>query len=123
VPSVRAAPRGRADSATLGVTLNYFDGSPLALGDMVSLPIPAGMAKARIVMLGETYEHLDIDPGFVSWVKKDKVLDRGSVVVEWVGSNPFAHTDPAYAPAGNFMFSPVDEFLKRDAQQIAAADA
>jgi hypothetical protein len=25
-------------------------------------------------MIGETYEHLDIDPQFVSWVKSDNVL-------------------------------------------------
>jgi len=95
--------------------VNYFDGSPIALGDRVTLPVPPGTAKARVVMLGETYEHLEIDPGFVAWVKKDKVLEAGSVVVEWLGSNPFAHADPKYAAVGNFMFSPVDEFLQRDA--------
>ena len=95
--------------------MKYFDGSHIALGDQVVLPVPSGTAKARVVMLGETYEHLEIDPGFVSWVKKDKVLDAGSVVVEWIGDNPFAHSDPAYAPVGNFMFSPADEFLRRDA--------
>jgi hypothetical protein len=95
--------------------VKYFDGSPIALGDEVTLPVPSGTAKARVVMLGETYEHLEIDPGFVTWVKNDKVLEASSVVVEWLGSNPFAHADSKYAPAGNFMFSPVDEFLKRDA--------
>jgi hypothetical protein len=95
--------------------VKYFDGSPIALGDQVVLPVPSGTAKARVVMLGETYEHLEIDPGFVSWVKKDRVLDTGSVVVEWIGNNPFVNSDPKYAPVGNFMFSPVDEFLRRDA--------
>jgi hypothetical protein len=95
--------------------VKYFDGAPIALGDQVVLPVPSGTAKARVVMLGETYEHLEIDPGFVSWVKSERILDASSVVVEWIGSNPFAHTDPRYAPVGNFMFSPVDEFLQRDA--------
>jgi hypothetical protein len=95
--------------------MQYYDGSPLALGDVVSLPVPSGTAKARVVMLGDSYAHLDIDPGFVAWVKQDRVLDRGSVVVEWLGVNPFAHNDPKFAPVGNFMFTPVDEHLRRDA--------
>src|SRR3954447_6226863 len=94
----------------MSVARERYASIPLALGDQVTLPAPSGSAKVRVVMLGETYEHLEIDPGFVSWVKKDKVLETGSIVVEWIGSNPFAHTDPKYAPAGNYMFSPVDEF-------------
>ena len=54
--------------------MNYHDGSPARLGDIVRVPLPSGTARARIVMIGDTYEHLDIDPGFVSWVKSDKVL-------------------------------------------------
>jgi hypothetical protein len=78
-------------------------------------PVPAGTAKARVVMLGDTYEHLDIDPNFVAWVKKDKVLQPSSIVVEWIDSNPFAHDDPRYAPVGNYMFSALDERVTRDA--------
>jgi hypothetical protein len=92
----------------------YHDGSTVALGDVVTVPVPSGTARARVVMLGETYEHLDIDPGFLSWVKKDSVLGHDSVVVEWLSSNPFAHSDPKYAPVGNFMFSRLDEWVKRD---------
>lgn len=55
-------------------TMHYHDGSPVALGDLVDVPIPSGTARARVVMLGETYEHLDIDPGFLSWIKADRVL-------------------------------------------------
>jgi hypothetical protein len=95
--------------------LNYHDGSTAQLGDIVRVPIPTGTARARIVMLGETYEHLDIDPGFVAWVKSDKVLRPGSIVIEWLDTNPFAHTDPQYAPVGNFMFSALDEWVERDA--------
>ena len=67
------------------------------------------------MMLGDSYAHLDIDPGFVAWVKKARVLDRDSVVVEWLDGNPFAHDDPKLAPVGSFMFSPVDEHLRRAA--------
>jgi hypothetical protein len=65
-------------------------------------------------MLGDTYAHLDIDSQFVAWVEKDHVLNESSVVVEWLDTNPFAHNDPQYAPVGNYMFSPADEWLQRD---------
>jgi hypothetical protein len=70
--------------------------------------------RARIVMIGDTYEHLDIDPGFVSWVKSDKVLRPDFVVVEWLDANPFAHNDPRYAPVGNFHFTPLDDCVERN---------
>ena len=95
--------------------MQYHDGATVMLGDLVNVPVPGGTAKARVVMLGETYEHLDIDASFLAWVKRDKVLQPSSIVIEWVEGNPFAHNDPRYAPVGNYMFSPVDEWIIRDA--------
>ena len=91
----------------------YADGSPISLGDIVTVPVPGGSERARVVMLGATYEHLNIDAQFLRWVKADKVLEPAHIVVEWLERNPFAHTNPAYAPVGNYMFSPVDEFVTR----------
>jgi hypothetical protein len=91
----------------------YEDGSPITLGDIVTLPVPGGSEKARVVMLGDTYEHLDIDPQFVRWVETERKLDASSVVVEWLHRNPFAHSNPAYASVGNYMFSPVDKWVTR----------
>ena len=34
----------------------YYDGSTIALGNLVTVPVPSGAAKARAVMLGDTYE-------------------------------------------------------------------
>lgn len=65
-------------------------------------------------MLGDTYEHLDIDQQFLDWVKADRILAEDSVVLEWLSSNPLAHYDPRYAPVGDYMFSPVDQWLKRE---------
>jgi hypothetical protein len=93
--------------------MKYADGANIRLGDVVSVPVPAGTANARVVMLGDTYEHLDIDQAFLRWVKSDKVLASTSVVVQWLGANPFAHDDPKYAPVGDYMFSPADEHLVR----------
>jgi hypothetical protein len=89
--------------------MTYHDGSQISLGDLVTVPLPSGTEKARVVMLGETYEHLDIDPEFVAWVKSDRVLEPAQIVIEWLGRNPFAHNDPQYAPVGNFMFTEPDE--------------
>ena len=50
--------------------MRYHDGTLVTLGDIVKVPIPTGSAKARVVMVGDTYEHLDIDPSFLSWVKE-----------------------------------------------------
>lgn len=93
--------------------MKYFDGSIVVLGDIVALPVPTGTAKARVMMLGETYEHLVLDPDFISWVEGEKVLAPDSIVVEWIDENPFANDDSQYAPVGNYMFSPVDEFVTR----------
>jgi hypothetical protein len=46
--------------------MKYADGSKVSLVDIVNVPVPDGTAKARVVMLGDTYGHLDIDPGFVT---------------------------------------------------------
>jgi len=95
--------------------MRYFDGSEVGLGDIVRVPVPNGESKARVVMLGDTYAHSDIDEQFLSWVKESRTLRASSIVIEWLGENPFAHQDPKYAPVGNFMFTDVDEFVVRDA--------
>ena len=93
--------------------MTYRDGTTVRLGDVVTVPVPGGSAKARVVMLGETYEHMDIDASFTAWVKRDRVLEPTSIVVEWLDANPAAHDDPRYAPVGNYMFSVLDEWVTR----------
>jgi hypothetical protein len=88
--------------------MNYHDGSPAKLGDIVSIPISGGSARARVVMLGDTGEHLDMDTGFIEWVESEKLLDSTQAVVEWIDQNPLAHSDPQYAPVGNYMFTGLD---------------
>jgi hypothetical protein len=94
--------------------MQYSDGSPVTLGDLVVVPVPSGKAKGRVVMLGENYTHLsDIDPEFLDWVRRAKALGPVSIIIEWVGENPFAHNDPRYAPVGRYLFSPLDEWVER----------
>ncbi len=92
--------------------MRYQDGREVKIGDIVDVPIPDGKARARIVMLGETYEHGDIDFEFLSWVRRERNLNEDSIVVEWLESNPFHHEDPNYAPVGNYMFTPLDEWIE-----------
>lgn len=93
--------------------MRYIDGSIVTLGDVVEVVVPGGTAKARVVILGESYEHLDIGRDFVDWVEEEQILQRTSIVVEWIDANPLAHSDPRYAPVGNYMFSALDEFVVR----------
>jgi hypothetical protein len=93
--------------------MQYHDGSLAKLGDIVTIPLPGGSARARVVMLGDTREHLDIDKGFIEWVESEKLLDPSQVVVEWIDQNPLAHSDPKYAPVGNYMFTGLDACVTR----------
>jgi hypothetical protein len=75
---------------------------------VVTIKLVDGDARARVVMLGDTREHLSVDDGFLEWVESEKLLDSLQVVVEWVDRNPFAHDDPQYAPVGTYMFTGLD---------------
>jgi len=92
--------------------MNYLDGPEVRLGDVVRVPTPAGERRARVVMLGDTGQHLDRDAGFVRWVRDSRILAPTSVFIEWLDDNPFAHDDPQLAPVGNYMSTTVDEFVR-----------
>ena len=64
-------------------------------------------------MLGESYAHLDIDARFREWVTSEKPLEPSSIVIAWLGENPFAHNDPRYAPGFRYKFSPLNDWANR----------
>lgn len=72
------------------------------MGDLIDVGMPAGPVRARIVMLGDIYQHLDIDRDFLSWVKTERKLSLNEIVVEWIEANPLAHDDPQYGPVRNY---------------------
>ena len=88
--------------------MNYHDGSPAKLGDIVAIRLADRSAKARVVLLGDTREHLGVDAEFIEWAESQKLLVPSQVVVEWIDQNPLAHDDPQYAPVGNYMFTGLD---------------
>lgn len=85
--------------------MKYDDGTTVVLGDIVQLSMPDGLSTARVVMLGDTKEHLAIDERFRTWAMEENLLRGDAVVVEWVGDNPLAHDDATLAPVGNYMFT------------------
>ena len=89
--------------------MQYHDGTLAKLGDIIIVPLHSGPIEGRVVMLGDTYEHLDLDAEFVTWVKKDMIIDSTLVAVQLIGENPLAHNDPRYAPVGDIMFTTLDE--------------
>ena len=93
--------------------MRYHDGTAARLGDVVDVGLSAGTARARIVMLGDTYDHLDIDREFLSWVTTERKLSPNEIVVEWIEGNPFAHDDRRYAPVGSYAFLSLDGCDKR----------
>ena len=99
--------------------MKYNDGSMVRLGDIVTVPVPAGTAKARVVMLGDSHAHLAIDERFLEWVKTERLLNPDSVVIEWLGPNPLSHSNSKYAPVGNYMFTPVDQHVIPDREPSA----
>ncbi len=89
--------------------MNYRDGRTVGLGDIVTVTVgPNKTAKARVVMLGEDYSHLEIEQSFLEWVRRDKVLAECDVVLDFIESNPFKHEDKRYSPVGNYMFTSLD---------------
>ena len=92
--------------------MKYRDDQEIMLGDIVELSMLNGKEIAKVVMLGESYLHLELEASFESWVKRDRILDQDSIVVEWVNENPLAHNNPAFAPVGNYIFTGISEDLK-----------
>lgn len=88
--------------------MHYEDGTPASLGDLVTVRLADESVRARVVMLGDTRAHLDLDKGFLEMIEKDDLLDDSQVVLEWMERNPFSHEDPRYAPVGNYMLTCLD---------------
>ena len=63
-------------------------------------------------MLGESYERLELEETFISWVIKDQILEKDSIVVEWINNNPLTHNNPEFAPVGKYMFTGISFDIK-----------
>ena len=92
--------------------MKYSDGSELLLGDIVRTHVgPRATTRGRVVMVGDTLDHLEIEEKFVSWVKAAHKLASNQVIIEFLEKNPFANDEPNFAPVGDYMFTSVDGLL------------
>lgn len=63
-------------------------------------------------MLGQTYEHAEVEGSFLEWVLSRNVLGADAVVIEWVSKNLFVHDDSNFAPVGRHVFSQLGESVQ-----------
>lgn len=91
--------------------MTRIDVSKLSLTDIVSVAVPKGTAKARVVMLGDAYEHLDIDSSFAALSLGLSPKGVSTKNQWWLNGSGQTHwrEDPRYAPAVNYVLTPVDE--------------
>ena len=62
--------------------MKYPDGQIIELGDTVSLDMPNGWQEARVVMLGSTREHLEINQDSLDWYGSEG-MDSTDILVQW----------------------------------------
>ena len=74
------------------------------LGDEIMAQYgPDKESLARVVAIGIDLAIDGIDKSFYSWAKSEGIINKDTVVIEWIEENPLAHNDPNYAPVGNYM--------------------
>jgi hypothetical protein len=84
--------------------MKYRCGTEVMLLDEVMVNYGLGLeALARVVSIGLDQAVEEIDPGFYAWAKESAVIEKESVVVEWIGPNPLSNSDSTYAPVGQYM--------------------
>ena len=99
--------------------MKYRCGTEVMLGDEVMVEYgPGRKSLARVVAIGLDQAVKNIDSRFYDWAKKEQIIERTSIVVEWLGNNPLKSNDPQYAPVGPYMTLTSlssEEFVRRAA--------
>ncbi len=112
---------GTAESL-VGMLMKYHCGTDVMIGDEIMVSYGQDQESlARVVAIGVDMAANDIDESFYSWAKRESIIDKDTIVVEWIGSNPLAHNDPNYAPVGNYMTLQsicCEKFIRRGSKQI-----
>jgi hypothetical protein len=84
--------------------MKYQCGTEVMLKDEVMVSCSPGLgALARVVAIGLDQAVDDIDPGFYEWAKESAIIEKESVVIEWVDSNPLHSHDSKHATVGQYM--------------------
>lgn len=83
--------------------MDYNSGDIVRLGDLVEVELPDGQHQARVVMIGETGEHVSIAKDTVAWMTASGHVGKGRILIEWVTGNPLEHGDQNFAPVSNTL--------------------
>jgi hypothetical protein len=97
--------------------MKYNCGAEVMLGDEILVQHGSGQESlARVVAIGQDLVVDDIDDSYYTWAKKEGLIDQGTVVVDWVQTNPLSHDEPNFAPVGDYMILEslcCEKFIKR----------
>ena len=84
--------------------MKYECGTEVMLGDELMVRCgPYGKALALVVAIGTDSAIAEIDLSFYTWAKDEAIINKETVVVEWIGRNPLMHDDPSYSSVGNYL--------------------
>ena len=84
--------------------MKYECGTEVNLGDEIMSGYGPGQESlARVVAIGTDLVIDGIDQDFYSWAKNEGIIDKETVVIEWLETNPLEHNDPNFSNVGNYM--------------------
>ncbi len=102
--------------------MKYECGTNVMLGDEIMVGYgPDQESLARVVAIGIDSAIKEIDQEYYSWVKSEGIINKETVVVEWLGTNPLEHNDPNYAPTSNYMTLQslcCEKFIRREGNKV-----
>jgi hypothetical protein len=81
--------------------MQYEDGQIVKLGDIIEIGLADGVHRARVVLLGDSSTYAGINEKTAKWAIESQHVDKNSIMAVWIDENPFAHSDPKYAPVAN----------------------
>jgi len=98
--------------------MKYKCGTDVNLGDIIMVEYgPHRESLACVVAIGLDLVIDKIDQAYYSWAKRERIITKDTVVVEWIDTNPLSHNDPNHAPVGNYMVLQsicCETFVRRD---------
>lgn len=85
--------------------MKYNCGTEVMLGDILLTSHGENLeSETRVVGIGTQSFSPSIDSQFIQWAIGDNLIKDNTVIIEWVGENPYAHNDLKFAPVGNQVF-------------------
>jgi hypothetical protein len=84
--------------------VKYGCGTKVMLGDEIMVSYGLDQESlARVVAIGSELAVDEIDQDFYSFAKKEGMIDKSTIVIEWLYKNPLDNDDSAHARNGNYL--------------------